>query len=94
MNVFGYFFVNSYYTFMVIGIIMVVVYSIQNLSSLPMFADLFPKEKFGQFSSANAMVNCVLMIVANFKRLHQTEIALNRAGCKICWLSKVINMVL
>lgn len=66
LNIFGYFWVNDYKTFYVVGVMIVIVYSVQNLCNLPMFADLFPKDRFGQFSSANAMMNSLLMIVANF----------------------------
>jgi MFS family permease len=66
LNIFGYFFVKDYITFYIVGVLIVIIYSIQNLCNVPMFADLFPKNKFGQFSSANAMINSLLMIVANF----------------------------
>ena len=66
VNILGYFWVYDYKSFYVIGILIVIVYSIQNLSNVPMFAALFPRERFGQFSSANAMLNSLFMIVANY----------------------------
>ena len=66
INVWGYFQVTDYATFFAVGIVIVIVYSVQTLSSVPMYIALFPPEKYGQFSSANAMVNSVLVIVANW----------------------------
>ena len=31
-----------------------------------MFAALFPPDKYGQFSSANAIINCVFLFLANW----------------------------
>lgn len=66
INVWGYFLVADYVTFFVVGVVIVIVYSVQTLSSVPMYIALFPPDKYGQFSSANAMVNSVLVIVANW----------------------------
>ena len=50
----------------VVGIGIALVYALQNVSSIPMMVALMPKEKFGQFCSANSVINCVIMIVANY----------------------------
>ena len=66
LNFFGYFFVVDFSTFMVVGILVVIIYSLQNLTGLPMMVALMPEERFGQFASANSLVNCLLMILANY----------------------------
>ena len=51
---------------MIVGILVVIIYSLQNLTGLPMMVALMPEERFGQFASANSLVNCLLMILANY----------------------------
>lgn len=65
-NVWGYFYVTDYATFFVVGIAIAVVYAVQFVSNGPVFIELFPPDKYGQFSSANAMMNSVLLIFANY----------------------------
>ncbi len=65
-NIWGYFFVHDYMSFFVTGIAIIAVYAIQNVSNGPVFVALFPPDKYGQFCSANAMMNCVLLIFANY----------------------------
>lgn len=65
-NVWGYFGVVDYPTFFVVGIAISVVYAVQFVSNGPVFIELFPPDKFGQFSSANAMMNSILLIFANY----------------------------
>ena len=65
-NVWGYFYVTDYASFFVVGIAISVVYAVQFVSNGPVFIELFPPDKFGQFSSANAMMNSVLLIFANY----------------------------
>lgn len=62
-NILGYFWVSDYNSFMVIGILTTLVYAIQGVSFVPMLAALFPQERFGQYSSANAMLNSVIMML-------------------------------
>ena len=52
VNPFGFFFVHGYGTFMAMGILLAVVYTVQNSSLLPLCVKLYPKEQFGQFCSA------------------------------------------
>lgn len=66
INILGYFWVNDYISFFVIGIGIVLVYAIQNVGLSPLFIALFPSEKYGQFCSANAMLNCVFLVIANW----------------------------
>ena len=65
VNPFGFFFVHGYGTFMAMGILLAVVYTVQNSSLLPLCVKLYPKEQFGQFCSAAAMVKAVLLVAAN-----------------------------
>lgn len=65
-NIWGYYFTTDYGSFLVIGIAIACVYAIQTVSNSPVFVELFPPEKYGQFCSANAMLNAVLLIFANY----------------------------
>lgn len=66
LNFFGYFIVHDYATFFVIGILMTAIYAIQNVSTGVCLIQLFPAEKYGQFCSANASLNCILMMFASY----------------------------
>ena len=55
-NVLGYFFVWGPKSFMIIGISMAVVYAIQNLAGTPLGISLMPRDKYGQFCSAQAIL--------------------------------------
>ncbi|MBR4518580.1 MAG: MFS transporter [Victivallales bacterium] len=63
MNVWGYFVVKDEPSFRIVGIAICIIYAIQALAQTPMFIQLFPKEKYGQFCSANSMINCFLMVI-------------------------------
>lgn len=65
-NIWGYCFVFDYLSFFVVGIAIAAVYAVQGVSQGPVFVALFPPDKYGQFSSANAMMNCVFAIFANY----------------------------
>lgn len=66
LNIVGYFYVVDFKSFYIVGILMVVIYSMQSVSIILTFVALFPKEKYGQFCSANAMINSVFMVVGNY----------------------------
>lgn len=66
LNIIGYFLVVDFKTFYIVGILMVVIYSMQSVSIVLTFVALFPKEKYGQFCSANAMVTSIFMIIGNY----------------------------
>lgn len=66
LNFFGYFMVHDYTAFFVIGILMAAVYAIQNVSTGVCLIQLFPAEKYGQFCSANASLNCIFMMFASY----------------------------
>lgn len=65
VNVFSFFYANDYLTYFIVVILNAVVYITQTASGLPLFAALLPREKYGQFCSAQAMVQAVIMIAAN-----------------------------
>ena len=62
-NVIGFFWVHDYLSFSVVAILLALVYMLQTASSLPLYVMLVPHDRYGQFSSASAMV-CALMLVA------------------------------
>ena len=65
-NVFGFFFVRSYESFMVVGIAMTIVYTIQNLAWTPMGIALMPRDKYGQFCSAQGMVVALALCLGSY----------------------------
>ena len=65
MNAWGYFFVHDAKSFMVVGILMVLTYAIQSLSSQPMMIAIVPTAQYGQFNSANSMINSGIMVIAS-----------------------------
>ena len=65
-NVFGYFFTVDKNTYIVTTILLGVVYALQSASYLPLFTALLPRERYGQFCSAQAIFNSILLIIANW----------------------------
>ena len=65
-NVWGFFWVRDYATFLGVGLSMGVVYTMQSLSQTPMLILLLPRDKYGQFSSAAMMVVCLCTVVGNW----------------------------
>ncbi len=65
MNIFGFFWVHSYATFSVVAISLAFVYMLQIASTLPLNMRLVPRDKYGQFSSAMAMVSAITLVLAN-----------------------------
>jgi MFS family permease len=65
-NIFGYFMINSYETFFIFSMSLAVVYAIQSASNLPLYVALLPKERWGQFCSAQAMFQAFILIIANY----------------------------
>lgn len=62
----AFFFINSYTTYLIFSIMLFAGIAFFQIGQFPMFVEVFPKEKYGQFSSANAMVACSLMMVNNY----------------------------
>lgn len=65
-NIWGYFFTTDYGSFFAVGIAISVVYAMQNVCSAPLGVMIFPKDKYGQFCSANAIVRSLLLILGNY----------------------------
>ncbi|MBE6366742.1 MAG: SLC45 family MFS transporter [Lentisphaerae bacterium] len=64
-NVFGFFYCRDYNSFFIVSLMIAATYVLQSASSLPLAVRLYPREKYGQFSSANAMIGAITLIVAN-----------------------------
>ncbi len=62
INIYGFFFCYDYVTFFITHVLVTLSYCFQNNAALPLVICLFPKEKFGQFSSANAMIKSLFMV--------------------------------
>lgn len=65
-NIFSYFLTVDRTSFIVTATLMALVYGIQGASTLPMFALLLPKDRYGQFCSAQAVFQALLLVVANW----------------------------
>ncbi|MBO5725080.1 MAG: MFS transporter [Lentisphaeria bacterium] len=66
LNVWGFFAVHDYQSFFLVGVMITIAYSVQNLGFVPAMMLVLPKEKFGQYSSANAMVCCIVSILGSY----------------------------
>jgi len=58
--------INSYATYMIFTIMLFAGVAFFQIGQFPMYISIFPKEQYGQFSSANAMVACLCMMVNNY----------------------------
>lgn len=66
INVFSYFFIHTPATFMVIGVATQIMYAFQALAGTPLQINIVPADKYGQFSSANSLVNAVVLIAGSW----------------------------
>ncbi len=66
VNIYGFFFVHDGTTFYISSIALAVVYAIQMTSTLPVFVDILPRELYGQFSSANALLRALFMAIGAY----------------------------
>lgn len=73
-NAWGFFFVYDAKSFTVVGIAISLIYAVQMLSTIPLLIALVPQEKFGQFASANSMLNCLVMLFASWLGGYCTEL--------------------
>jgi MFS family permease len=65
-NIFGFFLIKDETTFLIFTLLLGVVYAIQASSTLPLYVELLPKDRFGQFCSAQAMAQSIILIIANY----------------------------
>ncbi len=63
VNVFGFFFVHTTMTFAVIAFATSIMYGAQGLAQAPLLISILPREQYGQFASANSMVNSVAVLI-------------------------------
>lgn len=66
VNPYGFYFVHDYKSFMIMGIMLQVVYTIQYASMNPLNVKLYPRAKYGQFCSAAAMVKAVFLALSSW----------------------------
>ncbi|MDR0932290.1 MAG: MFS transporter [Victivallales bacterium] len=66
VNLFGFFMVQDTTSFFIFGLLLAVVYSLQTISTLPLYAAVYPAKKYGQFSSAGAMANSVMLLIFSY----------------------------
>lgn len=63
-NIYGYFFCQDALGFSIVSFGLALVYCIQNTANLPLFIELLPKDRYGQFCSAQAIFRSIIMVGA------------------------------
>ena len=66
VNIWGYFGAHGLITYAITSLLLTTVYTIQATCTLPMFAALLPRERYGQFCSAQAIFAAFWLTVANW----------------------------
>ena len=66
VNCFSFFFVHDAASFRVTWILLAVVYTMQGVSTIPVFVTILPPSLYGQFSSANALFRAVFMAICGY----------------------------
>lgn len=66
INICSFYWVHDYRTFYITTILLGVVYTIQMVSTIPVFVAILPKEFYGQFCSANALFRAIFMAIGGF----------------------------
>lgn len=64
-NVYAFFFCHGYASYIVVAALMSAVYCIQNASTMPLYVEILPKDRYGQFCSAQALFRATMMFVCN-----------------------------
>ena len=65
-NLYAFFFCIDSTTYMIVALLLALAYCIQNSSNIPLFIEMLPKDRYGQFCSAQAIFRSVLTFAANF----------------------------
>lgn len=65
-SIHGYFFVNDYNSLLVNSLIYTLGWIGFQTGQIPMYISLFPRLRYGQFSSANAMVSSLAIVISNW----------------------------
>ncbi len=65
-NLFGFFLIKDTGAFWIFSLLIAAVYAIQNTSDLPLTAAIFPRDKYGQYCSASAMVRSLTLAGAGY----------------------------
>lgn len=65
VNVFAFFFLKDQTTYFIVTIVTGLVYAFQWLANTPLLVKIFPIDKFGQFSSGNAMINALTLMIGS-----------------------------
>lgn len=81
-NIFGYYFVYIPLTFGIIGIVTSLMYAVQGVAGTPLLVNMLPMDKFGQFASANSMVNSVVVILGSYLGGYLTHLF----GCRVMFI--------
>ena len=64
-NIYAFFFCVNTTTFMVVALLLALSYCVQNSCNNPLYIELLPKDRYGQFCSAQAVFRSILTFVAN-----------------------------
>jgi len=66
MTVLSFFLIHGLVSYTALSMIKVPIGALMSATSLPLVMLLFPKDRFGQFASAQAMVNAAVVVAGNF----------------------------
>lgn len=61
-----FFFAHGYWSFMVMSILIAPVLSMMSASVFPLINSVFPKDRFGQFCSAQALLNAIALMTGSY----------------------------
>ena len=66
VNLFSFFLVHDEKTFLISSILLAVVYTMQTVSTIPVFVEVLPRSRYGQFSSANALFRALFQGICGY----------------------------
>lgn len=64
-NIYAFFFCVDGTTYLVVALMLALAYCVQNTCNIPLFIELLPKDRYGQFCSAQAVFRSLLTFIAN-----------------------------
>ncbi len=64
-NIYAFFFCVNSTTYLIVALLLALAYCVQNSSNMPLFIEMLPKDRYGQFCSAQAVFRSLLTFAAN-----------------------------
>ena len=66
VNLFSFFLVRDERGFLISSILLAVVYTMQGVSTIPVYVEILPRNRYGQFSSANALFRALFQGICGY----------------------------